>query len=227
MSEGHEGQVSSCALTHHWEFFWPLAATVGNHPWINRFIIGCFFCSRHTTCKTETWYGTEWKPLFSFDLLEQWYLATVKEKRSRKIYCRLNRYLCHYFKFLYLKKKNKINTKPTQIRDPDFLNLLRNNFPDHEFCLPILFLFCVNPVLVIDQHQLSLISEGTESRTLIVSLVSITVFSHASFFFGLKKKNHTINDMPTWDSLYYPTFGISMKLWNHSLQQYLIDGLWR
>lgn len=165
-------------------------------------------------------------------LIQFWSAGTVVfgnckgEKRSRKIYCRLNRYLCHYFKFLYF-KKNKINTKPTQIQDQDFLNLLRNNFPDHEFCRPILFLFCVNPVLVIDQHQLSLISEGTESRTLIVSLVSITVFSHASFFFGLKKKNHTVNDMPTWDSLYYPTFGISMKLWNHSLQQYLIDGLWR
>lgn len=33
-------------------------------------------------------------------------------------------------------------------------------------------------------------------------------------FYGSKKKNHTINDMPTRDSLYYPPSGIAMKLQN-------------
>lgn len=71
------------------------------------------------------------------------------------------------------------------------ISLLRSHFPDDEFCFPILFLFCVNPVLVIDQHELSLISEGTESRTLIVSLLSITVLPLALFLFWFEKeKSH-------------------------------------
>lgn len=111
------------------------------------------------------------------------------------------------------KTKQKQNTKPTQIGDPDFLNLLRNNFSDDKFCLPILFLFCVNLVLVIDQDQMSLISEATESRTLIVSLLSITVLSLSFYLSFLVWKRKIIQSMICQHEIHFTTQPLESQ-WN-------------
>lgn len=124
-------------------------------------------------------------------------------------------YLWHYSLFLHLKTT-------TQVQDSDFFLSAHKSFPDEEFCFSILVLFWVT-----DQHQPLLVSGGTEPRSLVVSLLSITVLSLALFLFMIQKRKIT-QSMICQNEIHFTTHPLELQ-WNCkiSLQQYLIDGLWR
>lgn len=118
------------------------------------------------------------------------------------------RYLWHYSLFLHLKTA-------TQVQDSDFFWSAHKSFPWWWVMLfhlsPLLgeSCLCARPA----PAAVGIRRDWTKGsrRSLALHHRSLSCFVS---FYGSKKKNHTINDMPTRDSLYYPPSGIAMKLQN-------------
>lgn len=126
---------------------------------------------------------------------------------------------------LHLKTKQN---KSAQVQDPDFLDLIKSHSLMMDFAFPSYPLLCEScpcnrPAA---PAVMGIRKEWIKDCHCFLALCHSSLNCFVSFF-GLKKKNHTIDDMPTWDSLCYPPSGIAMKLLNQSFQQYVIDGLWK